>query len=357
MLSSENPQKKLAAMVTMSDVAREAGVSPATASVVLNNRQGKVRISESTTRRVLNAATVLGYRRNELARAIGSGKNYVLGYLKIDVAAQELEILEGVLKAATEAGYLLKVIPREEPADPAAIARLCVEQRLAGLVARTFYKPHDTELFCQELDRYEIPCVFVDDDADQPGRRIITSDDELGYRLTIEHLAGLGHTRIAFIAGDSVHRQSIQRKQIYRRMMGECRIPLRNDWIVDSNWVIESTENLIHQLFADRADRPTALVCAGDEPAAVAMRTLWRMGYHVPRDVSVIGYSDFSYAKLLNPPLTTISQPFHEIGRAATNDLLHMIDASGIESEPACHVLPTKLVIRESTAKVPVSLL
>ena len=356
--------KKKIQMITMADVAKKAGVSQSTASFVLNNRQAELRISDGTRERVLVAARELGYRRNELARAVGSGKNFVLGFLKMDTGEFETRILEGVLKAASEAGYLLKLLFRDEQEDFHEVARLCVEQRLAGLVTRSFFKAEATEAFSDELASYGIPIVFVDDNLTMPLTSCVTSDDELGYRLTIEHLVELGHRNIAFIAGDSVHPQSRMRKDIYRRIMLEYGLKAPEGSIVDANWNLERVDLLTRRLFDDQPrpagsasaplGRPTALICAGDELAAVAIRTLDGMGLRVPEDVSVVGYSDFSFASLLSPSLTTISQPFEEIGAVAARILLQKLkDRSASRDLPSQVVLPTKLVVRDSTAVSP----
>ncbi len=338
-------------MITMADIAKKAGVSRSTASFVLNNRQKELRISAETRQRVLDAAQELGYLRNELARAVGSGKNYVLGFLKMSPGEQESHILEGVLKGAAEAGYLLKVLTRGDNEGYEEVMRHCVEQRLAGLVSRSFLKAETTMVFCKELEAYGIPTVFVDDNLVTPGVSYVTSDDEQGYRLTVEHLAGLGHQQIAFLAGDSIHPQSILRKESYRRMMQECGLLVPEGSVVDTDWNWERTETLTRQLFQDRTQHPTALVCAGDQLAAIAIRTLWRLGLRVPDDVSVIGYSDFLFAPLLNPPLTTVSQPFMEMGAVATQILLQRLqDGPSAKDAPSKVALPTELIERESTS-------
>ncbi len=338
-------------MITMADIARKAGVSRSTASFVLNDRQAELRISAETRQRVLDAAQELGYRRNALARAVGSGKNYVLGFLRMSSGEQESHLLEGVLRAATEAGYLLKVLSGGGDKHYEEVMRHCVEQRLAGLVTRTFLQAKTTHAFREELDSYGIPIVFVDDNLITPGTSYVTSDDERGYRLTVAHLAELGHRRIAFLAGDSIHPQSVLRKELYRRMMAAHGLPVPEGSILDSDWNLARAEGLTQQLFQGQSPPPTALVCAGDELAAVAIRTLWRLGLRVPEDVSVIGYSNFSFAALLHPPLTTIAQPFAEMGAVATRLLLSRLeDGSALKELPSQVVLPTELIVRESTA-------
>ena len=134
--------------------------------------------------------------------------------------------------------------------------------------------------------------------------------------------------------------------------MAEKGLSVPDGSVLDSNWNLARTENLTRQLFENRRQHPTALICAGDYQAAVAMRTLWRLGLG-PEDVSVIGYSDFSFAALLNPPLTTIAQPFEEMGAVAARILLRRLqDRASEEALPSRIVLPTKLTVRESTAPV-----
>ena len=337
-------------MATMSDIAKRAGVSRSTASFVLNNRQAELRISATTRQRVLDVAHEMGYVRNELARAVGSGKNFVLGYLKTTHGEQESLILEGVLKAASDAGYLLKLLTCDDKSNYQETVRQCAEQRLAGLVSRGFSDPARSTAFREELAAYGIPVIFVDDNLALPGTAFVTSDDDHGYRLTLEHLVALGHTQIAFIAGDSVHPQSVLRKQSYLKMMQEYGLSVPEGSVVDSNWDLNRTQELTKELFADPKHYPTALVCAGDELAAVAMRTLWSMGLRVPDDVSVMGYSDFSFAALLHPALTTVSQPFVEMGRVATQILLEKLTRRPQKQDsPSEIVLPTKLTLRNST--------
>ena len=337
----------------MTDVAKKAGVSQSTASFVLNNRQTELRISDATRQRVLDAARELGYRRNELARAVGTGKNFVLGFVKEEGTGElESRMLEGVLRTASDAGYLLKVLSRSHGDDDyQEVVRHCVEQRLAGLITRGFHRAKVTAALCEELGSHGIPIVFVDDNLTIPGTTCVTSDDDLGYRLTIEHLANLGHRDIAFLAGDSVHPQSTMRKEIYRTYMAEFGLPAPERSIVDTDWDLDLAERLTRQLFRDGGQRPTALICAGDALAAVAIRALAGLGLRVPHDVSVIGYSDFFFATLINPPLTTISQPFEEIGAVATTTLLQRLQAGDKQEDPASPILlPTKLVVRASTA-------
>jgi LacI family transcriptional regulator len=336
----------------MTDVARRAGVSQTTASFVINNRQAELRISEATRKRVLEAARDLNYRRNELARAVGSGKNFVIGFAKEQgIAELEWRILEGVLKAAYDAGYMLKVLLRDyQDTDYASLARQCVEQRLAGLVCRTFSHAQVTEALRQELDHARIPIAFVDDKLELPGTTCVSSDDEMGCRQLVEHIVALGHTRIALLAGDTIHPQSVMRTTTILNLLSGCGIDVRPDWLTECGWSLERAAAITHDLFRNLGEHPTALLCDGDEIAAVAIHVIVQCGLRIPADVSVVGFGDFKFAKLLSPPLTTISQPFEEIGSKATQILLARLDEGSDATVPPQVLLPTKLVIRSSTA-------
>ena len=342
-------------MVTMADIAKRAGVSRATASYILNDRQTEMRISDETCQRVLEAVNDLGYRRNDLARAVKSGKSFVLGYLKMAHVELETHIQEGMLKTATEAGYLLKLMVWGD-LPVAQVARRCVEQRLAGVITRCLPEVGDTIAFFAELESYGIPVVFVDDSLEGmalPRMSWVTSDDEQGVRSAVEHLVELGHRAIAFIGGylwDRLHPQEFKRLDTFLQVMAIHTLPVPEDFVLEAKWNTPLTEQLIRQLFQERPRQPTALVCAGAEPALVAIRTLRRMGIRVPEDVSVIGYSDFAFASLVDPPLTTISQPFEEMGTVATQILLRKLQDRTVAEESGSHILlPTTLIVREST--------
>jgi len=340
-------------MITMADIAKKAGVSRSTTSFVLNDRQTGVRISDETRRRVLDAARDLGYQRNELARAVVTGRNFVLGYLKDDVSEQDARILDGVLKEASEAGYLTKVLSPGDHPSAADITRRCVEQRLAGLIIRRF-EPREIKELCTSLAAYGIPLVLVDDNLVMPDSSYVTSDDAQGCRLAVEHLIELGHKRIAYIDGDPIYPQTQLRQETYRRVMSEHDLPVSDASILDSGWNWERIAQLTRQTFQGDPPYPTAIFCDGDALAAIAIRTLRRMGLRVPEDVSVVGYGGFSFAALLDPPITTVAQPFEGIGRAAVRHLLHYIREKEEHSDASGHnpaeLLATQLILGESTA-------
>ncbi len=337
--------------ITMADIAKEAGVSRATASYVLNDRATAVRISAKTRQRVLDAARNLGYRRNELARAMVTGKNHVLGVLARNPGPEpKARLLEGVQEEADASGYFVKLLHHPDQEDIHEVARRCVEQRLAGLIVLRPSQVALAELYV-DLAHYGIPLALVDDSVTQPGTISVTSDDMQGCRLAVAHLAALGHQRIALIEGKR-QPNPLLREAAFRQAMRDHSLPVPKSFIVYADWNLEQTERAVTDLFSVRQDPPTALFCsAGDPFAAVAIRALRRSGRCVPEDVSVVGYSDLLLATCLDPPLTTIAQPFHEIGRIAVRRLLARLANQGETptDSAAASLLPTQLIVREST--------
>lgn len=338
-------------IITMADIAREAGVSRATASYVLNDRDTAVRISMETRQRVLDAAKALGYRRNELARAVVTGKNRVLGVLARNPGPEpKARLLEGVLEEAGASGYFIKLLHHPKQEDVREVARRCVEQRLAGIIVMRPSQIALGELY-EELEHYQMPIVLVDDTLSQRGAITVTSDDVQGCRLAVEHLVALGHRHIALLEGRR-EPNPLLRESAFRQAMADYGLSKPDQYIAYGNWSQEQTEQLTTELFHQRRSHPTALFCsAGDAFAAVAIRALRRIGLRVPEDVSVIGYSDLLLATCLDPPLTTIAQPFQEMGRVAVRHLLALLEGQAEISvnQPLNSLLPTQLVVRQST--------
>jgi DNA-binding LacI/PurR family transcriptional regulator len=349
-------------MITMADIAKQAGVSRSTASFVLSGGHMASRISAATRQRVLVAAQEMGYRPNGLARAVAAGKNYVLGYLKAGMLEQDARIIDGVLEGAAEAGYLVKMLSRGLENHYREVARHSVEQRLAGLIVRRCdrrlneHAQADLIALCEELHACHIPVVFVDDDLTLPQGSCVTSDDAQGVQLAMEHLIGLGHRQIIFIAGDIRSPQPLFRRNCYQRIMREHNLPIPEGAILDCDWDNDLLDRLTRELFQNGSSWPTALLCDGDVLAAVAVRAIWRIGLRVPEDVSVVGYGGFSIAPYLHPPLTTIAQPFEDMGRIAVNHLMRRIadkaDKQNTTQTQGPELLPTRLVMGESTAPV-----
>ena len=342
-------------MITMSDVAKKAGVSRTTASFVLNGKETELRIGAETRERVIACARELGYRRNDLARAIASGKNFVFGILDFGQnLEQRARIMEGALAESNPHGYFIKLFHFSENDDILEIAKRCVEQRLAGLIVRLPSKL-DMATLNSELSRHQIPIVTVDDDFHMPGISNVRTDDRVGIQLALNYLLELGHRDIVLIYGDEAISLDATRVQIFKDFIRDNRLPAKPENLLMNRGLMRVTEDLVKERFCNEATRPTAIFSAsGDFAAAVSIRALRALGISVPKQVSIIGYADLQIATLTDPPLTTIRQPFEELGRLAIRTLLEDIEL-GLEarsSSEGSQFAQTELVLRGTTDRV-----
>lgn len=340
-------------MITMRDVADKAGVSRSTVSFVLNNRAREDgTISDETRLRVLEVASELGYRRNELARAVSAGKSRMIGLLTHQSAYEPVaRVLEGALIEAENYGYTLKVLRMQRDDVREDDIRRCVELRLAGVIVMYNEEVSSPHLHQQLLD-YNIPVAIVDNTLKGNWEVRVLSDDREGCRLAIEHLASLGHRRIACISGAPHIPSAVIRAEAYREAMTNLGLAVPANYVVWGGWEIELARIAVQQLLQmSEAERPTAIFCAGDLIAAVAMREARKAGLRVPEQLSVVGYANFQMAEITDPPLTTVVQPFEEMGRVAVRHLLGWHECK--QKNETVEVVSTRLVVRESTAPAP----
>lgn len=353
-------------MITMSDVASRAGVSRTAVSSVLNEGTlASVRIAPETRQRILEAAQELGYRPNQLARAVALGKTRMIGYL-VDEPRYEpyWKIMVGALEAAEEQGLTLKLLSVSGH-TLAERVRQCTELRLGGLIARV---SGDKTVLFEEANGARMPVVTVDEGIAQPFGVRITSDDAVGIEQVLEHLAQLGHRKIAFIGSGfpllfptPEHSGDIgtAREELFRQQMAARGLELPPGYVARDTVMVygreaelsvedASAREATSTLLAQARGRPTAIFCWRDETALLAMRECRREGLRVPEDISIVGFSDISAARLCEPPLSTVRTPLESIGRLAVQVLARRMDEE-FDSAPVTHLVPTTFVARASS--------
>ncbi len=335
-------------MVTMSMVAKQAGVSTPTASLVLNNRADSVGISVATQRRVLDMAEQMGYRRNELVRSVIAGKNKRLGFLSYNNQEHVLRLLAGAMQEAKAQGYVIEWQPLglNQNENLATIGR-CIEQRLPGVMVVQVEHEAQLDEFHRELARHSIPVALIDSSfAHSWGVRVV-SDDETGGTLAVKHLISLGHREIVFLAGAENSGSSATREAGYEAAMKAHQLKSR---VERTDWTAEETELLVARLMQESAP-PTALFCANDVMALAAMRAARAHGFPCPQRLSVVGYANLNRTEFSDPALTTVGQPFEEMGRLTVRALLERLEGGLKVFDQAEEVLvPVQLIERGSTA-------
>lgn len=333
---------------TIVDVARLAGVSKGSVSVALNGRPG---VSSPTRERILSAAAELGWEPNHRARALSVSRAFALGL----VLARPPSLLgadpffppfiagvETVLSGRGQA-LVLQVVLTEE-AEEAGYRRLAREGRVDGVFI-TDVRRGDTRIAL--LEEIGLPAVTLNRPAVPTPFPAVCLDDRPGVIASVRHLADLGHSSIAHVAGPDRYLHGSRRRHAWLKALraaGLAEGPLeRTDFSAASG--AEATRALL-----GRSQRPTAIVYANDAMAIAGMAVARDLGLSVPDDLSVTGFDDSSLAAHVHPALTTVSTNAFDWGQQAACTLLDLV-----EGGPVADVeLPqAELVVRDSTATAP----
>ncbi|GEL47843.1 LacI family transcriptional regulator [Cellulomonas hominis] len=334
---------------TLNEVADRAGVSPATASKALNGHDG---VAATTTARVLDAAAALGYHTPG-ARNSPRRRAVELLVDKLD-NPYITELLRGVTVAAEEAGadvVLGRVRPRagDSRAESAVTwTRRLIAARRTGAIVVTAQVTEDTYA---NIARARLPVVVVDPlDLTTPELVSVGSTNWDGGRAAAGHLIGLGHRRMALIAGPETSMSAVARVEGFRSACARAGLPPGSVVVQHARFDRDAALAVAARVLA-RPDRPTAVAASSDTQALGVMEAARRLRLRIPDDLSVVGYDDTYLAAWTTPALTSVRQPVEEIGRVALRTVLRMADGELPDSH---HIeLATRLVVRESTAPPP----
>jgi LacI family transcriptional regulator len=327
------------APVTMSDVAQLAGVSTATVSRVVNERYG---VSASTIALVRSAIERLGYESSLVATSLRRSRTNVLGLVTHSFQSYTAEVLKGVMDALSQSGFDLIIYA---DSDLYGTYSQGWEQRHLARLAGTLTDGCIVVTPSGEV-RSGTPVVVIDPVRDSSAPSV-TADNLAGATAVVEHLLGLGHRRIGFIAGRSSMAAAWSREEGYHKALTEAGVPLDPHLIARGDFNPESAAPLARALL-DRADRPTAIFAASDGMALKALEVAKDLGLSVPGDLSVAGFDNIPESALAQPGLTTVDQSMYRLGYEAARMLKSLV--CGDWEGPSQIVLPTRLVVRGSTA-------
>jgi LacI family transcriptional regulator len=319
------------------DVAEAAGVDPSIASRILSG-DGALTVRPATRRRVLEAASRLSYRPNTAARALKTRKTMAIGMIVPELQnVAYATIAMGADERASRAGYALLV------ATGSVRDRLdAIDGRIDGLLVGI--ATSDT-VRIGDLGG-PLPTVLVNR-HELLGLPSVTVDDEAGCALGTEHLLSLGHRHIGHVAGPQNSDTGRRRQAGYMRALRGAGIEPAPDWMVEASYDEPGGELAASRLLRS-SPRPTALFVANIRAAIGALAAARRLGLSVPDDVSLVGFHDAQVAGYLDPPLTTVKMPLREMGSAAVESLLALLDGRPVEDVRVA--MPPELVVRASTA-------
>jgi LacI family transcriptional regulator len=332
---------------TLRDVAAAARVHPATASRALNP-ETRLLVSEDTARRVTAAAAKLGYRPNPVARSLRTRRSHTVGVLIPDLNNPLFPpIVRGLEDKLAAAGYVALI--GNTDAD-ASRERLIFEQMRArhvdGFVLATVTL-HDRLL--AEAAAADVPVVLMNRLSQDYSFPSVSVDNEQGARMAVTHLARLGHTRIAHLAGPQEASTGMNRLRGFRDGMAAHQLEVSEDLIVyASRYTVEEGSRCCRDLLA-RHGGFTAVAAANDMLAVGCYTAIDEASLQCPDDVSVIGFNDMPFIDRLRPPLTTVRFPHYQLGTEAAQLLLERIAER--EAPVKIMYLAPELVVRGSTAE------
>jgi LacI family transcriptional regulator len=330
---------------TLAQVAKLAGVSQMTASRALNDKPG---VSQETREEVLKIAADIGYIVNRSAQKLSGSRNGIIGIMTPVLDNHYVgELVVGVGRAARAQGYetLVYTLFDEDRHSHRSVLGL-IKQFTDGVVA---ILPRESSYF-NALAAAGVPVVAIDQRCSLDGFPSISVDSYGGAVRAIEHLAQLGHTRIGFVAGDESIEGVRDRRRGYLDALARLGLPSDSSLIAQGDLSQMRAFEAANTLLALPAP-PTAIFAVNDLSAFGVIAAARERGLKVPRDVSVIGFDDIPMASQVHPPLTTIRQPFAQMGRAAVNTLLSQMDNEDAIAPRI--VLPTELIARQSTGPAP----
>jgi DNA-binding LacI/PurR family transcriptional regulator len=344
-LGSKMSVRTTGTRVRIKDVAREAGVSTATVSYVINNTRY---VTDATRERVLKAIEKCNYYPNVHARSLALGRSHTLGLLVSDISNPFFpDLVKSIEVAAFERGYDLMLANTNYDAERTShYVRRMIGRQVAGVLLMT--SEIDLGLI-DELARRQVSVVFYNL---APARERISNiivDAEVGIDEAVRHLISLGHRNIAHISGPLRTRAGAQRVEAFRNSMARY-LPQAQPPIYEGDFKIEGGRRAAALMLAAN-ERPTAVIVANDMMAFGVMQECRAAGLAIPRDISIIGFDDIAFAAISDPPLTTVRLPRAELGRKAVEALMVTIerpDQPGVELHISTH-----LVVRGSTAPAP----
>jgi DNA-binding LacI/PurR family transcriptional regulator len=330
----------------LADIARQARVSEATVSRVLNGKPG---VSDATRAAVLTALDVIGYERptqlrSRRARMVG----LVVPELGNPIFPALAEVVAGAL---AQRGFNAVLCTRTGSMSEAEYVEMLLERQVSGMIfAGGQYAeadaPHD---HYTRLKQLRLPVVLVNAAADHLDFPRVSSDDAVAMEQAYAHLLYLGHQRIGLILGPSDHVPSLRKLRAFELARSKASgTPVPADLVERTRFSIEGGHAAGTKLLGREV---TAIICASDPLALGAIRAARRAGLAVPDGVSVVGYDDSPLMACTDPPLTTVRQPIEAIGRAAVELLVGQVEGAAVAAEEL--FFEPEIVARGSTATAP----
>jgi len=338
--ASQKPQ-----VITLKAVAQHLGLTPGTVSAVLNDSPSARSIPQATKNRIHAAAKELNYRPNFFARTLRNKRTYTIGVIAEEIGdSYSSPIISGIEQYLRKRDYFfLTVVHRHDQALLSRYSQLLSERGVEGIIT--------VDTTVQEAPM--LPTVAIAGHRKLKGVTNIVLDHGHAAVLALNHLKDLHHERIAFMKGNPISSDSMDRWDAICRVAAEIEINIDPDLTmqIDTDDPTPMLGYPVTKRLLAREKPFTAIFAYNDISAIGAIRALEEQGLRVPQDVSVLGFDDIPGAAFYKPSLTTVRQPLHRMGEVAAQTLLDRIE--GKKEYPSEMAIEPELVVRESTADAP----
>lgn len=334
--------------VTIYDIAKEAKVSVATVSRVLNDTAP---VKGATRARIEELIQKYNFQPNAMARSLLKKETGIIGVIVPDLTNPFFpEVFAGAEQEAQQEGHTFllsnSIGDYTKESEYLSILR---EKRVDGIMfmgGRINLK-HCEEHLVQELVQHAsvIPTVLVNGGLRNTDLIRVATDEADGTALAVRHLIGLGHKDIGFIGGESHMTTTSIKLRAFRKTLKEEGLDIREEWLLPDSFSIDSGKRQMLKML-DMKKRPTAVFCVNDYTAIGAIKAAAEAGLAVPDDMSIVGFDDIPLAHHFIPELTTVSQQAHELGRTAVKVLKAMMNKEKVKK---LTTLEPQLIVRQST--------
>ncbi|MBC5638626.1 catabolite control protein A [Ornithinibacillus sp. BX22] len=328
--------------VTIYDVAREANVSMATVSRVVN---GNPNVKPTTRKKVLATIERLGYRPNAVARGLASKKTTTVGAIIPDISSIFFaELARGIEDIATMYKYNIILSNSDQNKDKELqLINTMLEKQVDGII---FMGGNITQEHIHQFSTASVPVVLAATYDGTEATPSVNIDYEVAAYEAAKNLIDKGNKRLAFINGNEEETINQLKYQGYLRALKEASIEPVADYVVNGDYTYESGIKAVEQ-FMSLSQKPTAVFAASDAIALGAIHGAQDLGYRVPEDLEVFGFDNTKLANMVRPTLSTVVQPMYDIGAVAMRLLTKYMNKEEVEEKKV--VLPHRLVERNST--------
>lgn len=334
--------------VTIYDIARETGVSPATVSRSLKDHPS---ISNKVKKKIKEKAEAMGYRSNTFASNLRTKRTFTLGVIVPRLDSNFMStVLAGIEKVANESGYNL-IISQSFESHKKEIANTITmfNSRVDGLIVSLASDTTDMSHFSRYLDK-KIPVLFFDRVCDNlECINVVIDNFKMGFDVT-KHLIDQGCKSIMHITGNRNSQVYLERFKGYKAALEENQLVFDPEMVIETNLGIDDGINIAHEILKTK-NRPDAIFIANDACASGCMTTLKLNGIHIPNDIAIAGFNNDPISQLVDPKLTTVNYPGLEMGEMVAKLMINHLDGSSSLSITNRIILRAELLIRESTLK------